>query len=129
MIEIEDNISNDNCKILHSKTIKNYNDNTKMNAINISNDGKTSMKSPKSHNCFHIRYDERGIPIKKGKNKKHHILFCDELNVPKQLIHVETIESYKDYNAKNNYEDIYNEEHEKNNQCFHSRLSCCCIIY
>ena len=129
MIEIEDNISNDNCKILHSKTIKNYNDNTKMNAINISNDGKTSTQSPKSHNCFRIRYDARGIPIKKGKNKKHHILFCDDLNVPKQLIHVETVESYKDYNAKNNYEDIYNEEHEKNNQCFHSRLSCCCIIY
>ena len=42
---------------------------------------------------------------------------------------LKTIESYKDYNAKNNYEDIYNEEHEKNNQCFHSRLSCCCIIY
>ena len=129
MIKIEGKVNNDNYKILYSKTIKNYNKKNEINEMNISNDESTSPKSPKSHNCFRIRFDARGNLITKGKNKKHHILFCDQLNIPKKLIHVETIESYKSYNARNNFEDNLIREEEKNNKCLQGRVSCCCLIY
>ena len=127
MIDIKKRENNSNYKILHSKTIKNSNN--KITIFNISNDETITPQSPKSHNNFRIRYDGRGNPIIKGKNKKHHVIFCDQLKIPKKLIHVETIESYKSYNGKNNYECNFCDDDNKNNKCFNGRVSCCCKIY
>ena len=128
MIEIQKKENTSNYKILHSKTIKNDNHNNKINIMS-SNDETISPSSPKSHNGFRLRYDGRGNPILKSKKKKHHVLFCDQLEIPKKLIHVDTIESYKNYNAKNNYEDYFSDEDKKKNKCIDGRVSCCCTIY
>jgi hypothetical protein len=86
---------------------------------------KISNNSNNTFSNFNIRrYDGKGVPIIKGKEKKYHVIFCDQLDVPKNLIHVETIESYKNYNSKNNFDNI----NYVNQNFSKGRVTCCCSL-
>lgn len=52
-----------------------------------------------------IRFDIKGIPIKKGKPNSHHISYLD--NIPpftNTLVSIHEVESYKMDNAENNFD-------------------------
>ena len=73
-----------------------------------------------------IRFDIKGVPIKKGKPNCHHISFLDKIppfNNP--LVSIHEVESYKMNNAENNFDRLSRDRDLASNK----KQTCCCIIY
>ena len=123
MIKVDDNNIE---KILYqTKSTHNFNKQYLFDYPESKISNNSIMEKPKSISHFSIqRFDGRGVPITKGKGKKHHVIFCDQLDIPKTLIHFETIESFKNLNAKNTFDDYYFDKNYNKR-----RLTCCCTLF
>jgi hypothetical protein len=126
MIKVDDNNNSNIEKIIYqSKIIHHFNSHSLFDYQENKISNNSITQSPKTISNYSIqRFDGRGVPITKGKEKKHHVIFCDQLEIPKTLIHIETIESFKNLNAKNNFDDIY---YYKNYS--KRRVTCCCTLF
>jgi len=82
--------------------------------------------SSRTADQFPIRYDGRGVPIIKGKEKKHHAIFCDELDDPKTLIHIDSIQNFKNLNI--NDSNVGHKFYENNNFSKGKEM-CCCKLF
>lgn len=87
---------------------------------------KSDNLSSKTDIQLPIRYDGRGVTIIKGKEKRHHAIFCDELDIPKTLIHIESIENYKYLNNIDSSFDDYIYENKNFNK---RKVTCCCKLF
>ncbi len=126
MIKIDGNNNSNFEKLLYqSKNIPHFNTHSLIDFRDSKISNNSITQSSKSISNYSIqRYDGRGVPITKGKEKKHHVLFCDQLDIPKNLIHFETIESFKNLNAKNTFDDYYFDKNYNKR-----RLTCCCTLF
>lgn len=72
-----------------------------------------------------IRFDIKGIPIKKGKPHYHHISYIDNIQpFNTSLVSVHEIESFKQNNLENNFEKL-----SKGQISTNRNPTCCCSIY
>ena len=73
-----------------------------------------------------IRFDIKGVPIKKGKPNYHHISYLDTIPpFTNTLVSIYEVESYKMDNAENNFDRLSRDRDLASNK----KKTCCCIIY
>ena len=73
-----------------------------------------------------IRFDIKGVPIKKGKPNYHHISYLDTIPpFTNTLVSIYEVESYKMDNAENNFDRLSRDRDLTSNK----KKTCCCIIY
>lgn len=73
-----------------------------------------------------IRFDIKGVPIKKGKPNYQHISYLDKIPpFNNTLVSIHEVESYKMNNAENNFDRLSRDRELASNK----KQTCCCIIY
>ena len=73
-----------------------------------------------------IRFDIKGVPIKKGKPNYHHISYLDTIPpFTNTLVSIYEVESYKMDNAENNFDRLSRDRDLASNK----KKTCCCIFY
>lgn len=73
-----------------------------------------------------IRFDIKGVPIKKGKPNYQHISYLDKIPpFNNTLVSIHEVESYKMNNAENNFDRLSRDRDLPSNK----KQTCCCIIY